>query len=136
MKNRTPADNENIDGHRTILQVCVNMLPQSKITFSLNTREISMKHVMGVEDVKVNLSSIDVVICYLDVATLCFGEPIPDDSDDYYRVPVSNSKVVCHEDKKFVVSLSCLMFSLTSPNHITGVCSCQECAYIFRLLLI
>ncbi len=133
MKNWNQTENERIGGQHTILQICVYMLRHPEIRFSANTKEISMKRVMGVDHVKVNLSSIDVAIRYLDVATLCFGQPIPDDANDHYRVPVSNSKVISHEDKKFVVSLSCSMFSLAPPNPITGVCSCQECAYIFRL---
>ena len=121
------------NSQRTTLQIGVYMLPQPEIRISADTREVPMKRIVGVEDLRVNLSSIDLAIRYVDIASVCFGQPIPDDANDYYRVPVCNSKVVSHDDKTFVVSLSCSIFSLTPPNPITGVCCCQECAYIFRL---
>ena len=117
-----------------MLQICVYMLAHHEITFSANTKKISMKQVIGVDHVRADISSIDLAIRFLDVASLCFGQPIPDDVNDHYRVPVSKSKVISHEDKKFVVSLSCSMFSLAAPNVNTGVCSCQECTYVFRLI--
>ena len=122
------------NSQRTTLQIGVYMLPQPEIRISADTREVPMKRIVGVEDFKVNLSSIDLAIRYVDIASLCFGQLIPDDANEYYRVPVCNSKVVSHDDKTFVVSLSCSVFSLTPPNAITGVCCCQECAHIFRLL--
>ena len=130
-----------IDGQLVVLQICVYLLPQPEIMFRTNTREVSMKHIMGVENIEVTLSAIDIAICFMETATPCFGQPILDETSDYYKTPVCNSKVVFvttqatqpQEIKKYLVSLSCCLLSITYPNPTTGVCSCQECSYAFRL---
>lgn len=141
MKREDQIDERCIDGQCVVSQVSVNLLPQPEIMFGTRTREVSMKRVMGMEDNEMSLFTIDVAICFLETATPCFGQPIPDDTNDYYKTPVSNSRVVFvttqamapKEAKKHLTSLSCSMLSLTFPNPTTGVCSCQECSYVFRL---
>lgn len=142
MKTDNKIDGTHIDGQCMICQIIIYLLPLPEIMFSTQRGEISMKRVMGLDDIELNLSAIHAALCFLEAATPCFGQPIsPEDSNSHYKTSVSNSKVVLvtkqtaglQNEREHIMSLSCSLLSISAPNQTTGISSCQECSYVFRL---
>ena len=142
MNTDNKIDGTYIDGQCMICQIIIYLLPVPEIMFSTQRGEISMKRVMGLDDIELNLSAIHAALCFLEAATPCFGQPInPEDSNDHYKTSVSNSKVVLvtkqavrlQNEREHIMSLSCSLLSISAPNQTTSISSCQECSYVFRL---
>ena len=134
-----------VDGRPVVFQISVRLSPKADIIFSTYSQEISIMQILGINETLVSESAIDVAICFVETATPCFGQPIPTTSNEYFKVPVSNSKMISlstfqretsdQNESRRLVSLSCSLFSYSCLNPITRVISCHQCSNTRRLFM-
>ena len=100
-----------------------------------------MSHSYTLNVTHVSCSAIDVVTSFVETATPCLGQPVPANTNEFLKVPVSNSKVISlampaartMQNETRLVSLSCTFLSYSCPNPITNVITCHECSSVHSL---
>jgi hypothetical protein len=130
-----------VDTRYLVFQIIVQLGPEEDIKFSTYGQELSMSHSYTLNETHVSCSAIDVVISFVDTATPCLGQPVPANTNEFLKVPVSNSKVISLampaagtiQNETRLVSLSCTFLSYSCPNPITNIILCHECSSIRRL---
>ena len=131
-----------VETRRLTFQITVELGSEEVLKFSTCGHELSLSHICTLlcDDSNVSCSAIDVLITFLERATPCLGQPVPEDTNEYHKVPVCDSRMTSvtlpgtgtHEEAR-LVSLSCTFLSYSRPNLITNVISCHECSKIHRL---
>lgn len=140
MKEQT-TDEVRVETRRLTFQITVELGSEEVLKFSTYGHELSLSHICTLlcDDSNVSCSAIDVLITFLETATPCLGQPVPEDTNEYLKVPVCNSRVTSvtipgtATQEARLVSLSCTFLSYSRPNLITNVISCHECSKIHRL---
>ena len=141
MKNQ--ASEMQVDGKALIFRIIVSVAPQADIKISTYGHELSMKLMHILDGAHVSSSAIHVAISWVETATPCFGQPLPANINQCFKVSVSNSKVIslstaaCDkpESERRLVSMCCSLLSYSCPNPITGIISCRNCSSARRLLM-
>ena len=67
---------------------------QADIKISTYAHELSMKLMHILDGAHVSSSAIYIAISWVETATPCFGQPLPANINQCFKVPVSNSKVI------------------------------------------
>ena len=132
-----------VDGKAMIFRIIVSVAPQADIKISTYGHELSMKQMHLLGGTHVSSSAIHVSISWVETATPCFGQPLPANINQCFKVPVSNSKVISlttavsdtPESERRLVSVCCSLLSYSCPNPITGIVSCRNCSSARRLLM-
>ena len=131
-----------VETRRLTFQITVELGSEKVVKFSTYGHQLSMSHIRTLlcDDTCVSCSAIDVLITFFETATPCLGQPVPEDTNEYLKVPVCNSRVISvsipgtgTHDETRLVSLSCTFLSYSCPNPITNVISCHECSKVHRL---
>ena len=131
-----------VETRRLTFQIAVELGSEKVVKFSTCGHQLSMSHTRTLlcDDTYVSCSAIDVLITFIETATPCLGQPVTEDTNEYLKVPVCNSRVISvsipgtgTRDETRLVSLSCTFLSYSYPNLITNVISCHECSKVHRL---
>ena len=131
-----------VETRRLTFQITVELGSEKVVKFSTYGHELSMRHIRTLlcDDTYVSCSAIDVLITFIETATPCLGQPVPEDTNEYLKVPVCNSRVISisipgtgTDDETCLVSLSRTFLYYSCPNLITNAISCHECSKIHRL---